>query len=586
MTGELLAREPIGEGVDPEIAPGDPRVEPAREEAAAERRVHLRTLAALAAVVVCYHTSLWTLLRGVTVDTPLAYLGLVPVIAAALGWYLARPRRGELDIHDRHLDLIVGVPMVVVALVCLVVLPARMSAMYWLWRIDLLTMPLFVAGVVALLFGVRMLWRTKVAVLFLLLAWPIPFRGMVARLLDPLSELTAAGVEASMRLLPLAVPVAGDGATFRVAHGSGFLVTIASACSGANGLLGFLLIGGAIALALQGPRSRKLLWLGAGVLLVWLLNIVRILLILAVGRLAGETASIDVLHPFVGLVTFNVAALVMLWNVRRFGLRPPAGVGRRSRAVARAVPRATAALVFVVCAALVGGVADHGLQRYDPIASSVGGSKLLPFKFGAVQVPGARAQAKTSFDHGRRFFGETSTWVRYAYRYTGEGPLRTNVPVLVDVVNTDDLQTFSDFGIEACYRFHGFSTGDLTTIELGHGLKGNLLRWEDADTGIRWVSLYWIWPVRQGAGVRYERVVLLLNLDRNLRVVVPELPASVAEQLGQEPGGEDARPPAGVEEDGPSSDEQVDAFLTGWALDVVDAAVERSEALAEPDDAE
>jgi hypothetical protein len=327
------------------------------------------------------------------------------------------------------------------------------------------------------------------------------------------------------------------------------------------------------------------------VALVWALNLVRILLILAVGRLAGEKASIDVLHPFVGLLTFNVAALVMLWNVRRFGLRPRAAIGRRAEAVARAVPTATAAVVFVVCAALVGGVADHGLLRYDPIASSVGGSKLLPFKFGGVQVPGARAQAKTHFDHGRRFFGESSTWVRYAYRHTGEGPLRTNVPVLVDVVNTADLQSFSDFGIEACYRFHGFSTGDLTTIDLGHGLKGNLLRWQDADTGIRWVTLYWIWPVRQGDDVRYERVVLLLNLDDNLKVDVPELPDTVARQLRGDSADDDAAaagpgPGAAPHGDGSPTDEQVDAFLAGWALDVVDAAVERSEAMAEPDDAQ
>ena len=586
MTGDLLLSPPgpLGSEV---VDPGGPGPG-ATLDPLTERRIRLRTAAALAAIVACYHTSLWTLLRGVTVDTPLAYLGLVPLIAAALGWFLARPRSGELDIHDRHLDLIVGVPLVVVALVCLVVLPSRMSAMYWLWRVDLLTMPLFVAGVVALLFGMRMLWRTKAAVLFLLLAWPIPFRGMVARLLDPLSAFTTTAVGLSMRLLPLATPAAGDGSTFRVAHGEGFLVTIASACSGANGLLGFLLIGGAIALALDGRRSKKLLWLGAGVALVWALNLVRILLILVVGRFAGEKASIDVLHPFVGLLTFNVAALVMLWNVRRFGLRPRAAVGRRVDAVVRAVPRATVAMALVLCVALVGGVADHGLQRYDPIASSVGGSKLLPFKFGGLEVPGARAQAKTHFDHGRRFFGESSTWVRYAYRYTGEGSLRTNVPVLVDVVNTDDLQSFSDFGIEACYRFHGFATGDLTTIDLGHGLKGNLLRWQDADTGIHWVTLYWIWPVRQGDDVRYERVVLLLNLDDNLQVQVPELPEPVAQQLwGDAAGGAADRPgSAAAGDDGSPSEEQVDAFLVGWALDVVEAAVDRSEAVTESDDAE
>ena len=48
-------------------------------------------------------------------------------------------------------------------------------AMFWVWRIDLLTLPFFVVGAVAVIFGVRVLWRQKVAVGFLLLAWPYPY---------------------------------------------------------------------------------------------------------------------------------------------------------------------------------------------------------------------------------------------------------------------------------------------------------------------------------------------------------------------------------------------------------------------------
>ena len=72
------------------------------------RKVAGRTAIALLAVLVCYHTSLWTLMRGLTVDTPLAYLGLVPIIAAVLGYALARPSINEPNIHDRHIDRIVG----------------------------------------------------------------------------------------------------------------------------------------------------------------------------------------------------------------------------------------------------------------------------------------------------------------------------------------------------------------------------------------------------------------------------------------------------------------------------------------------
>ena len=63
-------------------------------------------------------------------------------------------------------------------------LPAKMSAMFWVWRIDLLTLPFFVAGAVAIIFGVRVLWRQKLAVGYLFLAWPYPYQMILLRVLD------------------------------------------------------------------------------------------------------------------------------------------------------------------------------------------------------------------------------------------------------------------------------------------------------------------------------------------------------------------------------------------------------------------
>lgn len=552
-------------------------------------RLTRRLVAIAVAVVACYHLSLWTLVRGLSVDTPLAYLGLVPFIAVVLGWTLSRPGDGELDIHDRHLDLIVGVPLVTVSLVSLVVLPERMATVYWLYRIDLLTLPLFVAGAISIAFGVRMLWRVRAAVLFLFLAWPVPLRAVVTRMLEPTADLTARGVSRLMDVVPIANPANGDGITFEVPHGDGFLVTIASACSGANGLIGFLLVGGALTLAMDGSRSRKLAWLAVGTALVWVLNLARIVAILIVGRLFGQRAAIEILHPFVGLLSFNVAALVMLVVVRRFGLRLKQRRGSRVLTVGRAVPHARLAVGVLLAASLVGGVADHGLQRYDPIASAAGGAKLLPFSVGAREIPGAEAKLMTRFEHGRRFFGQNSTWKRWSYstivdedgRSVDPLGLRNNVPVIVDVINTDNLQSFSDFGIEACYRFHGFQTAEVGSIDLGHGLTGSLLRWTDADTDLDWVSLYWIWPVRDGADTRYERVVVLINLDRNLQVRVPELPDRVRRQLGQSE--EQARRAGTLVTSAPgagearASDDDINAFMAGYALDIVDTVMTNSE---------
>ena len=43
-------------------------------------------------------------------------------------------------------------------------LPIRLSTLFWVWRVDLVSLPLFVAGAIALLFGVRALWRQRLPV--------------------------------------------------------------------------------------------------------------------------------------------------------------------------------------------------------------------------------------------------------------------------------------------------------------------------------------------------------------------------------------------------------------------------------------
>jgi exosortase/archaeosortase family protein len=484
-------------------------------------------------VIVAYQTSLWSLVRGITVDTPLAYLGLVPLIAAVLGFVLARPRPGEPEIHDRMVDRIVGIPMIAIALAALILLPPRMSVVYWLWRIDLLTMPLFVAGVITLLFGVRMLWRTKAAVLFLFLAWPMPARWAVTSLLDFLTNLTARAVRFIVGIVPLASPVMGDDASFLIPHGvEGFRVQIASACSGANGLVGFLLLAGAVSLVLRGSRWRKLAWLGVGSLFMVVLNVIRILLILLVGRFAGETASIDVLHPGVGLLTFNVGVVVMVLVAHRFGLSLPRFTGpSRTTTILRAVPTVRQTLLVLLPVALLAGVFDYGLTRYDPIASSVGTPRLAGFARTSTELDGFTADAVATFTNGRRFFGEDSSWVRFSYRGFGTTDLRSDVPVLADVINTPNLQSFSDFGLEACYQFHGYGMQDVRRVDLGSGVTGTVLRWEDPANGLKWTTLYWIWAIRQGNEIRYERVVLLLNEVDAATLIAPEVTEETADRF-------------------------------------------------------
>jgi hypothetical protein len=72
---------------------------------------------------------------------------------------------------------------------------------------------------------------------------------------------------------------------------------------------------------------------------------------------------------------------------------------------------------------------------------------------------------------------------------------------------------------------------DVRRVDLGSGVTGTVLRWQDPANELKWTTLYWIWAVRQGDQIRYERVVLLLNEVDSARLVAPEITEDVADQF-------------------------------------------------------
>jgi exosortase/archaeosortase family protein len=473
-----------------------------------------RLAAVAAAVILAYHYSLMTLLRTLGLDTPLAYLGLVPIIAVGVAALRTSPPAHEPAITDRQVDFIVGLPLLAAAVAIVVFLPGRMSTLFWYYRIDLLSLPLFAAGAVALLVGVRTLWRLRLALLFLVLAWPLPYTWALNRGLDRFTSLTLGALHAVLQHVPVATAVTGgDGAEFMIGHGArAFEVSVASACSGADSFLGFLLVGGAFVGFLQGRRFAKLAWLCCGLALVYALNIGRILLIFWAGASVGQGFALDGLHPVIGLILFCLGVGAMVLALPLFRLRVRAAAPREPKPARVGPPRwlATGGLrtagAILAVAALALGIANSGLSRYTLVASELGAPRLTAFDASPVQLAGWAVDVTGQYPWTERFFGSGSSWIRYEYLpTTGGGP----TSVIADVVTTPDLGAFNAYGIEACYRFHGYGLSAPDQVALGGGVEGTLLTFKDPSLPEDWNALYWVWAVRTPRGTRYERIVLL-----------------------------------------------------------------------------
>jgi exosortase/archaeosortase family protein len=474
-----------------------------------------RAVLVLVAVAFAYRYSLDTLLGTVGTDTPLAYLGLAPLIAFGVALILARPAAGQSDVHDRSIDYLVGIPLLGTSVFMTLALPARMSILFWYYRVDLLSMPLFVAGAVALLFGASTLYRIRYAIGFLLLAWPAPYHYALQHGMGSFANLTLSSLHWLVGHIHVAVAQAGgDGSVFLIHHGSSyFTLSVASACTGVDSFVGFLLVGLAVMTVVDGPKAGRALWIATGMALSFVLNLLRLILIFWVGGRYGEKVALDGLHPIMGLVLFCAGVAVMVNGLRLFRLEvktPAPAPAERSGEGARPRWRITAGLRLAGAAlavvTVVVGIADGGFGRYSPVAGDMGSPRLISFTDSPIVPDGWSVEPIAHYPWANQFFGAGAVWTRYQFSPTAGAGSGT---VLADVINTSDLQSFSTYDVIACYDYHGYGLSAEKRVGLGDGVEATELTFTVPSLSGSWNALYWVWPVKAGSGVRYERIVLL-----------------------------------------------------------------------------
>ena len=293
-----------------------------------------------------------------TTRDPSAYR-LTALLAGALA-LLARTRRAadEPDIHDRQVDYLVGLPLLVLAAGVLSVPPARYHGPFWLAHADLLALPLLAAGAIAVVFGTRALWRQRLT----LTAW----LGVLVPLTAPAAR-KAADVLAAPALALARLAGTGLGGWHAVASppgdavmraGSGGEIAYGPALRGVAGVLAaaaIVIVFAATATSRRGLSRRALA--SAAVCVAAITG--RILLATLVGAAGGPGGANAVLGWAGDLVTLGViAAAGAAIGLRQLGTGAPGGRaaaagGRRTRRRAP-VPRARLALAVLalVCAGL------------------------------------------------------------------------------------------------------------------------------------------------------------------------------------------------------------------------------------------
>jgi hypothetical protein len=161
-------------------------------------------------------------------------------------------------------------------------------------------------------------------------------------------------------------------------------------------------------------------------------------------------------------------------------------------------------------AGLVLGVTNLGLRSYNLVATASGEPRLVAYIDQPIVPAGWQVRLTTTYDWAKPLFGDSSVWDRYTMTATTGGDLHANVPVVADVINTPDISTFSAYGVENCYQFHGYALADVAQVSLPGGITGQAMSYTSTQFG-SWSILYWIVPVKTGTATTYERVVLYVQ---------------------------------------------------------------------------
>ena len=223
------------------------------------------------------------------------------------------------------------------------------------------------------------------------------------------------------------------------------------------------------------------------------------------------------------------------------------------------MPRVYTAVAILAVAAVVLGVNNSSLRQYDLVANAVGEPRLASYTLNPATPTGWSVTFDTEYDWAKPYFGGIIDLVPLCVHPESqagrppEGLLHSSAPVTADVVNSSDLNSFSAYGVQACYTFHGYALRDVAEARLANGIRGQTLSF-DTSGGNDWSIIWWIWPVKSaaGTGTRYERVILYIQNSVGTVVSGPQVPGLTNVQGGLNPvNAEDQRLISGAGFPGP-----------------------------------
>ena len=221
--------------------------------------------------------------------------------------------RKDLQVDKDSKRIIFAIPLFAIAAALLY------FANYWpLYMLDTLSLPFFVAGSILLFFSIPTFKKLLFMLLYLFLLWAPLFQPLVLTQ-QTLTNLTADFVNIPFTVLNFSIE--RDGNIFR--SGSKISLEIVPQCVSLSSMIALFCFLLPFAYVAKGDVKSKMLWLALWLVGAWMLNALRIILVLLIWYYSGVSAALQVFHALGWNILFDltlVASLASLVLFKLFGL--------------------------------------------------------------------------------------------------------------------------------------------------------------------------------------------------------------------------------------------------------------------------
>jgi exosortase/archaeosortase family protein len=267
----------------------------------------------LVAFLIAAYNSMAVTGFSISDSNPAGYI-IVPMLMTLV--FIIFSIKENLVVICRKRNIAYGAILAVIYFAVYAYSKVSLSFLFQTYRVDALLFPILLSSFAMTLFGPAGLNKLKPAIVFSIFASPLILMPLL-NLSGAWTSFNAYSVISVLKLF--GVPVLSHGLAITSASGSS--ISIASTCADIAAFVAMLLFLIPVAYLYEGNAGKRTIWVASGMVLLFVLNILRMSLIATVWAYYGLGSALNTVHLFIGQLLFDITLIVMILLAPKFSMR-------------------------------------------------------------------------------------------------------------------------------------------------------------------------------------------------------------------------------------------------------------------------